>query len=130
MKARWGKGRDSLFFGSSIESRLTRCCSFLRLFLPLPAIHVLPFDDSVQGISGNLFETYLKPYFQVRPRNDRTTQNATIGLCGRLLPTGARGVHSVCSYRSRIRMRAACHSLALTLALVCFALFASPFVPP
>jgi len=28
------------------------------------AIHVLPFDDSVEGISGNLFETYLKPYFQ------------------------------------------------------------------
>ncbi len=27
------------------------------------AIHVLPFDDSIQGISGNLFETYLKPYF-------------------------------------------------------------------
>lgn len=27
------------------------------------AIHVLPFDDSIQGITGNLFETYLKPYF-------------------------------------------------------------------
>ncbi len=29
-------------------------------------VHVLPFADSVQGISnsGNLFETYLKPYFQ------------------------------------------------------------------
>jgi len=27
------------------------------------AIHVLPFDDSVEGITGNLFETYLKPYF-------------------------------------------------------------------
>ena len=27
------------------------------------AVHVLPFDDSIQGISGNLFETYLKPYF-------------------------------------------------------------------
>lgn len=27
-------------------------------------IHVLPFEDTVQGISGNLFETYLKPYFQ------------------------------------------------------------------
>lgn len=27
------------------------------------AIHVLPFDDSIEGISGNLFETYLKPYF-------------------------------------------------------------------
>lgn len=27
-------------------------------------VHVLPFEDTVQGISGNLFETYLKPYFQ------------------------------------------------------------------
>lgn len=27
------------------------------------AIHVLPFDDTIQGISGNLFDTYLKPYF-------------------------------------------------------------------
>lgn len=26
-------------------------------------IHVLPFDDCLQGITGNLFETYLKPYF-------------------------------------------------------------------
>ncbi|GAB5361014.1 hypothetical protein AAMO2058_000677900 [Amorphochlora amoebiformis] len=27
------------------------------------AVHVLPFEDTVQGISGNIFETYLKPYF-------------------------------------------------------------------
>ena len=27
------------------------------------AVHVLPFDDSIQGIQGNIFETYLKPYF-------------------------------------------------------------------
>lgn len=27
-------------------------------------IHVLPIDDTVQGITGSLFETYLKPYFQ------------------------------------------------------------------
>jgi transitional endoplasmic reticulum ATPase len=27
------------------------------------AIHVLPFDDTIEGITGNLFETYLKPYF-------------------------------------------------------------------
>lgn len=27
-------------------------------------IHVLPFEDTVQGITGNLFETFLKPYFQ------------------------------------------------------------------
>jgi hypothetical protein len=26
-------------------------------------LQVLPFDDSIQGITGNLFETYLKPYF-------------------------------------------------------------------
>ena len=28
------------------------------------AIHVLPFDDSIEGITGNLFDTFLKPYFQ------------------------------------------------------------------
>jgi transitional endoplasmic reticulum ATPase len=27
------------------------------------AVHVLPFDDSIEGISGNLFDVYLKPYF-------------------------------------------------------------------
>lgn len=26
-------------------------------------IHVLPLDDTVEGITGNLFEVYLKPYF-------------------------------------------------------------------
>ncbi|EEA07115.1 transitional endoplasmic reticulum ATPase protein, putative [Cryptosporidium muris RN66] len=26
-------------------------------------IHVLPFDDCLEGITGNLFDTYLKPYF-------------------------------------------------------------------
>ncbi|KAH3759746.1 cell division cycle protein 48-like [Pelomyxa schiedti] len=26
-------------------------------------IHVLPLDDTVEGLSGNLFTTYLKPYF-------------------------------------------------------------------
>merc|ERR1719498_1981478 len=26
-------------------------------------IHVLPFDDTIEGITGNLFETYLKPYY-------------------------------------------------------------------
>ena len=27
------------------------------------AVHILPFEDSVAGITGNIFETYLKPYF-------------------------------------------------------------------
>ncbi|KAG1738958.1 P-loop containing nucleoside triphosphate hydrolase protein [Suillus lakei] len=26
-------------------------------------IHVLPFDDSIEGLSGNIFDVYLKPYF-------------------------------------------------------------------
>jgi transitional endoplasmic reticulum ATPase len=26
-------------------------------------IHVLPFDDSIEGVTGNLFDAYLKPYF-------------------------------------------------------------------
>ncbi|EJD07519.1 AAA ATPase [Fomitiporia mediterranea MF3/22] len=36
---------------------------------PLPDIqygkrvHILPFDDSIEGLSGNLFEVFLKPYF-------------------------------------------------------------------
>ncbi|OMJ83515.1 hypothetical protein SteCoe_15547 [Stentor coeruleus] len=27
-------------------------------------VHILPIDDTIQGISGNLFEIYLKPYFR------------------------------------------------------------------
>jgi transitional endoplasmic reticulum ATPase len=27
------------------------------------AIHVLPFEDTIEGITGNLFDTFLKPYF-------------------------------------------------------------------
>ena len=26
-------------------------------------IHVLPIDDTIEGIEGNLFDVYLKPYF-------------------------------------------------------------------
>merc|ERR1711998_436931 len=26
-------------------------------------VHVLPIDDTIEGLTGNLFETYLKPYF-------------------------------------------------------------------
>lgn len=26
-------------------------------------IQVLPFDDSVEGLTGNLFDAYLRPYF-------------------------------------------------------------------
>ena len=26
-------------------------------------IHVLPFDDSIEGLTGNIFDVFLKPYF-------------------------------------------------------------------
>merc|ERR1719399_394651 len=26
-------------------------------------VHILPLDDTIEGLTGNLFETYLKPYF-------------------------------------------------------------------
>ncbi|KAK7835157.1 cell division cycle protein 48 like protein [Quercus suber] len=26
-------------------------------------VHILPFDDTIEGVSGNLFDVYLKPYF-------------------------------------------------------------------
>lgn len=26
-------------------------------------VHILPFDDSIEGVTGNLFDVYLKPYF-------------------------------------------------------------------
>ncbi|KAJ1694373.1 hypothetical protein LUZ63_011071 [Rhynchospora breviuscula] len=26
-------------------------------------VHILPIDDTIEGLSGNIFETYLKPYF-------------------------------------------------------------------
>ena len=27
-------------------------------------IHILPIDDTVEGLTGNLFDTYLRPYFK------------------------------------------------------------------
>jgi transitional endoplasmic reticulum ATPase len=36
------------------------------------SIHVLPIDDTVQGITENLFEVYLKPYFAETYRPVRT----------------------------------------------------------
>ncbi|KAJ7055194.1 P-loop containing nucleoside triphosphate hydrolase protein [Mycena amicta] len=40
-------------------------CNSLRVKLGdlVNPVHVLPFDDSVEGLSGNIFEVYPKPYF-------------------------------------------------------------------
>ena len=26
-------------------------------------VHVLPIDDTIEGVTGNLFDVFLKPYF-------------------------------------------------------------------
>lgn len=44
-------------------------------------IHVLPIDDTVEGITGNLFEVYLKPYFleAYRPIRKETFSLSGVG---------------------------------------------------
>ena len=47
-------------------------------------VHVLPIDDTIEGITGNLFDSFLKPYFleayrpvrKVRPRRTRGARGA------------------------------------------------------
>ncbi|KAI1240222.1 hypothetical protein IHE44_0011680 [Lamprotornis superbus] len=41
-------------------------------------IHVLPIDDTVEGITGNLFEVYLKPYFLEAYRPIRKVSSESI----------------------------------------------------
>ena len=42
------------------------------------AVHILPFEDSIQGITGNIFETYLKPYFTEAYRPVRKGDTFTV----------------------------------------------------
>ena len=32
-------------------------------------VHILPFDDSIEGLSGNIFDVFLKPYFLEGKKN-------------------------------------------------------------
>jgi hypothetical protein len=43
-------------------------------------IHVLPFEDTIEGISGNLFDAFLKPYFQEAYRPVRKVKSRAAGL--------------------------------------------------
>merc|ERR1712178_161077 len=47
-------------------------------------IHVLPMDDTIEGITGNLFDTYLKPYFLEAYRPVR--QGDLFLVCGGFRP--------------------------------------------
>ena len=47
-------------------------------------IHVLPIDDTIEGITGNLFDAFLKPYFLEAYRPVRKVGH----LLGDRLPLG------------------------------------------
>lgn len=53
-------------------------------------IHVLPIDDTIEGITGNLFDAYLKPYFleAYRPVRKVGAHVQTLGLLLRCLTHG------------------------------------------
>ena len=40
-------------------------------------IHVLPIDDTVEGLTGNLFDAFLKPYFLEAYRPVRKVSSAS-----------------------------------------------------
>lgn len=65
---RWVKAHDYLLYSGPFKNIGVKCDSSFSI-QPCPdvkygkRIHVLPIDDTVEGITGNLFEVYLKPYF-------------------------------------------------------------------
>lgn len=65
---RWVKRTQLSYFLSSLQNSGIESDVSLSI-QPCPdvkygkRIHVLPIDDTVEGITGNLFEVYLKPYF-------------------------------------------------------------------
>ncbi len=41
-------------------------------------VRILPYEDTIEGISGNIFETYLKPYFTEAYRPVRKGDSFTV----------------------------------------------------
>lgn len=66
---RWVKAHHSHLLYSAPFKNIGVKSDFSFSIQPCPdvkygkRIHVLPIDDTVEGITGNLFEVYLKPYF-------------------------------------------------------------------
>lgn len=67
---RWGRtGPCPTFIYMCVQMLSHSNHNFFPSIQPCPdvkygkRIHVLPIDDTVEGITGNLFEVYLKPYF-------------------------------------------------------------------
>jgi len=63
-------------------------------------VHILPFDDSIEGLSGNIFDVYLKPYFLEGSRPLTHHNFGTHFLLFISLPTCAQGRHFPRSWRN------------------------------
>ncbi len=48
-------------------------------------VHVLPIDDTIEGLTGNLFDTFLKPYFLEAYRPVRKVMLGRHGLFSRFV---------------------------------------------
>ena len=43
-------------------------------------VHILPFDDSIEGLSGNIFDLYIQPYFREGNVSDDQIVNSESSL--------------------------------------------------
>lgn len=43
-------------------------------------IHILPIDDTIEGVTGNIFDTFIKPYFVEAYRPVRKARKTLTGL--------------------------------------------------
>ena len=83
-------------------------------------IHVLPIDDTVEGLTGNLFDAFLKPYFLEAYRPVRKVSRLEMLLVPAATRTITRGTHKVqpfvckvrgwliCAYGARVHSSPAC----------------------
>ena len=54
-------------------------------------VHILPFDDSIKGLSGDIFDVYLKPYFTECNFSDDQKANSESSLAHNSLSSCAQG---------------------------------------
>jgi hypothetical protein len=54
-------------------------------------VHILPFDDSIKGLSGDIFDVYLKPYFTECNFSDDQKANSESSLARNSLSSCAQG---------------------------------------
>ena len=63
-------------------------------------IHVLPIDDTIEGVTGNLFDAFLKPYFleAYRPVRKARPMGGTVRASESYLSNAMGAVWHACVY--------------------------------